>query len=161
MAELVSQAFQELLAFYQEHCPEARFGEIDLDVLSAVVDSITEASEQVKLAEEAVASARTHRSSVEAELALKVTRVLSFLKIHVEGNSVQTAQLEAIASALGGSRRKSKAADESANVAPEQRTRRPRKRQAATETDIDDAAKPDVSFDAATKSDVNVVAASA
>jgi hypothetical protein len=60
-------------------------------------------------------------------MAVKAGRILSFLKIHVEGDDVQLAQLEAISNAMPAARRKTKASGDATPSVGEPRERRPRK----------------------------------
>lgn len=133
MSELVPQAVRDLLAFYNEHCPEVRFGDLDIRVLERAVESIDEAAQRVIEAEEAVAQARAQFREVESGILVKATRTLSFLKIFVEDDEAQQAKLDAIANGLPSGRRKAKAA--AAGGSSEPRQRRPRKSKSAESAD--------------------------
>jgi hypothetical protein len=135
MTDLVPQAVRDLLAFYTERYPEVRFGDLDISILQHAVESIDEAAKEVIAAEEAVAQARLAFRGIEGELVLKAGRTLSFLKIFVDGDEEQLAQLEAISMAMPASRRKSKAgADASGTGEPRQRRPRKSKNTEATTT---------------------------
>jgi hypothetical protein len=131
------------LAFYAECHPEARFGDLDIGALQCTVKSTEEAAKKVISAEEAVAQAREQFRSVEVEMAAKAGRILSFLKIHVEGDDVQLAQLEAISNAMSGARRKTKTSADGTPSAGEPRQRQPRKSKNSTDAngDVESGAK--------------------
>lgn len=143
MTDIVSHAVRDLLAFYAECHPEARFGDLDIGALQCTVKSTEEAAKKVISAEEAVAQAREQFRSVEAEMAAKAGRILSFLKIHVEGDDVQLAQLEAISNAMSGARRKTKTSADGTPSAGEPRQRRQRKSKNSTDAsgDVESGAK--------------------
>ncbi len=127
MTDLVPQAIRDLLAFYAERHPEARFGEMDISLLQGSVASIDEAASDVIAAEAAVVRARERFRDIETDLSAKAARVLSFLKIHVEGDEEQLAELEAIGGSLPATRRRSKASSDATAASDEPRQRRPRK----------------------------------
>lgn len=131
MSELVPQAVRDLLAFYNEHCPETRFGDLDIRVLQRAVESIDEAAQRVIEAEEAVAQARAQFREVESGILVKANRTLSFLRIFVEDDETQQAKLESIANGLPSGRRRGKAAAASGSGEPRQR--RPRKSKSGAE----------------------------
>jgi hypothetical protein len=143
MTDSVSHAVRDLLAFYAECQPEARFGDLDIGALQCTVKSTEEAAKKVISAEEAVAQAREQFRSVEVEMAAKAGRILSFLKIHVEGDDVQLAQLEAISNAMSGARRKTKTSADGTPSAGEPRQRQPRKSKNSTDAngDVESGAK--------------------
>ena len=127
MTDLVPQAVRDLLAFYNDRYPEVRFGDLDINVLRRAVESIDEAAQEVLAAEEAVAQSRQQFRAIEGELSQKAGRTLSFLKIFVDGDEAQLAELETISLAMPAARRKSKATTDAAGGATEPRQRRPRK----------------------------------
>ncbi|MGC4067039.1 MAG: hypothetical protein QM784_20860 [Polyangiaceae bacterium] len=139
MTDLVPQAVRDLLAFYSERYPEVRFGDLDISVLKRAVEVIDEAAKEVIAAEEALAQARQAFRGQEAELAAKAGRTLSFLKIFVDGDEEQLAQLEAISLAMPAARRRSKTTDAAASGEPKQR--RPRKSKNAPEQSEEQAAE--------------------
>jgi hypothetical protein len=108
MADLVPHALLDLLAFYTKCHPEARFGEFDIETLQCTIKAIDDAAKKVIAAEEALSQTREQFRGVEAEMTVKASRVLSFLRIHVEGDEQQLAQLEAISNAMPSARRKPK-----------------------------------------------------
>jgi hypothetical protein len=108
MTDLVPQAIRDLLTFYKERYPEARFGDVDVGVLQSAVDSIDEAAQAVVRAEEALAATRASFRDVEVEISQKAARALSFLKIFVDGDEEPLAKLEAIAASMPATRRKPK-----------------------------------------------------
>lgn len=127
MSELVPQAIHDLLAFYTEFHSDARFGDFDLSTLQQAVESTDKPAQLVTAAEEAAAQAREQFRRVEAELLGKASRAVAFLKLHVEGESAQMEQLEAIGSALIAHRRKVKSGAEPTPATGEPRQRRARK----------------------------------
>lgn len=138
MTDLVPQAVRDLLAFYTDRYPDVRFGDLDISVLKRAVESIDEAAEEVLAAEEAVAQARVKFRGIEAELVQKAGRTLSFLKIFVDGDEGQLAELDSIALAMPASRRKSKSTEGSGE--PRQRKPRKSKNSDSAATDNADAA---------------------
>ncbi|GEM_PF-3566251 len=128
MTELVPQSFRELLDFYTDCYPDARFGDLDVTALHQALAELEASAAAVEEAESALARAREDFGNAEAAVLGKAARALSFLKIHVEGNASQSEQLEAIGAELSGQRRRSKlAADNSAAILPEARQRRTRR----------------------------------
>lgn len=127
MTDLVPQAVRDLLAFYAEHCPEERFGDLDITVLKRTVESIDGAAKDLIAAEHAVEIAREQFRGFEAELSSKAGRTLAFLKIFVEGSESQLAELEAIGAAMPAARRKSKTSADEGLAKGEPRKRRGRK----------------------------------
>ena len=127
MTDLVPQAIRDLLAFYKERYPDARFGDLDVTVLQSAVDSIDLEAKSVVKAEEALAVARASYREVEVEISQKAARALSFLKIFVDGDAEPLAKLELIAASMPATRRKAKAgadAETTASGEPRQRRRR-------------------------------------
>jgi hypothetical protein len=143
MTDVVPHAVCDLLAFYAECHPEARFGDLDIGALQCTVKSIEEAAKKVISAEEAVAQSREQFRSIEAEMTVKAGRILSFLKIHVEGDDVQLARLEAISNAMPSARRKTKTSAEATPIADETRQRHPRKSKNSADAsdDVESGAK--------------------
>jgi hypothetical protein len=140
MTDLVPQAVRDLLAFYSERYPEVRFGDLDISVLKRAVEVIDEAAKEVIAAEEALAQARQAFRGQEAELAAKAGRTLSFLKIFVDGDEEQLAQLEAISLAMPATRRRAKSTGDAAGSG-EPKQRRPRKSKNAPEQSDEQAAE--------------------
>jgi hypothetical protein len=143
MTDIVPHAVRDLLAFYAECHPEARFGDLDIGALQCAVQSMEEAAKKVISAEETVAQAREQFRSVEAEMTVKAGRILSFLKIHVECDDVQLAKLEAVSNAMPVARRKTKTSADATPSAGEPRQRRPRKSKNSAEAsgDVESGAK--------------------
>jgi uncharacterized protein YPO0396 len=143
MTDSVPHAVRDLLAFYAECHPEARFGDLDIGALQCTVKSIEEAAKKVISAEEAVAQSREQFRSIEAEMTVKAGRILSFLKIHVEGDDVQLARLEAISNAMPSARRKTKTSADATPIAGETRQRHPRKSKNSADAsgDVESGAK--------------------
>ena len=148
MTDLVPQAVRDLLVFYTEHYPEVRFADLDISVLKHAVESIDAAAKALTIAEEAAAQAREQFQNSEAELSVKARRTLSFLKIHVEGNEVQLAKLEAISMAMTAARRKSKASADVPSGMGEPRKRRTRKSKDSADTISDLLSNPDSALEA-------------
>lgn len=143
MTDIVPHAVRDLLAFYAECHPEARFGDLDIGALQCAVKTMEDAAKKVISAEDVVAQAREQFRGIEAEMAVKAGRILSFLKIHVEGDDVQLAQLVAISNAMPTARRKSKASADATPSAGEPRQRRPRKSKNSADAigDVESGAK--------------------
>jgi hypothetical protein len=159
MTDLVPQAFRDLLDFYTENHAEARFGDLDVSALQQAIASIDEAAGEVQAAEAALAQAKEHFRDVEAELLAKAGRAVSFLKIYVEQNADQVAQLEAIGSAIVAQRRKGKPGADTASAAPvEPRQRRTRKAKASITPDENQPSSPEVVEDALFINDVSELA---
>ena len=135
MTDLVPQAIRDLLAFYKERYPDARFGDLDVTVLQSAVDSIDLEAQSVVKAEEALAAARASYREVEVEISQKAARALSFLKIFVDGDAEPLAKLELIAASMPATRRKLKAGADSdtASGEPRQRRRRAKNSEEAAE----------------------------
>jgi hypothetical protein len=128
MTELVPESFRELLDFYTEFHPHARFGDLDLAALQQGVEALELAAQEVEDAEAVVVRAREEFRIAETELLGTAARAVSFLKIHVEDDSAQLARLESIGSGLNVPRRKTKPLADSPAPAPaDTRQRRPRK----------------------------------
>jgi hypothetical protein len=154
MNELVPQSIRDLLDFYSQNHADARFGDLDISALQQAVQTIDAAAHEVELAEAAVAQAREQFRDMEAELFTKANRTISFLKIHVEQDSAQLAQLESISSGIAAHRRKAKPTTETAAAATaEPRQRRTRKEKASATAEENQESSPEVLDDALLLSD--------
>jgi hypothetical protein len=141
----VPQSIRDLLDFYTQNHADARFGDLDISALQQAVLTIDAAAHEVELAEAAVTQAREQFREMEAELFSKANRTISFLKIHVEQDSAQLAQLEAIGSGIAAHRRKAKpAAETTAAATTEPRQRRTRKAKASATVDESQESSPEV-----------------
>lgn len=132
MTETVANPIRDLLSFYAEHHPEARFGELDISVLEEAVATLSEAEKKIEAAEAALSQARDNYRQVEAELLTKASRVMSFLKLHVQGNEEQSALLDGI-NLDGSTKRRARAGAEASGGSGEPRQRRSRKAKPSTE----------------------------
>jgi hypothetical protein len=157
MTDLVPQAIRDLLAFYKDRYPEARFGDLDVSVLQQAVDSIDEAAQLVVQAEEAVAAARASFRDVEVEISQKAARALSFLKIFVDGDEEPLAKLEAISASMPATRRKAKSSGDAEAGSGEPRQRRTRKSKNSDEYAAAQASSAEVSLDPVMEADIEAL----
>lgn len=145
MTEIVANPIRDLLSFYAEHHPEARFGELDISVLEEAVATLSEAETKIAAAEAALGQARDNYRQLETELLTKASRVMSFLKLHVQGNEEQSALLDSI-NLDGTTKKRARAGAEASSGSGEPRQRRSRKAKPSpellSETSSADAIEP-------------------
>lgn len=86
----------DFLALYAQHFPEVRFPELDLVVLKASAQVVSEAAARVADAESALETARAQLLESQTEMAHKAYRALAFLKLYAQDDEENAALLETV-----------------------------------------------------------------
>ena len=100
MKDRLAAPVLEFISLYEERYANVQFPGLDLPILEGAANAVVAAAAKLADAQAAVDPLREQLKVAEGELTQKVLRALAFLKVYVDGDEDQFAQLDALTQAL-------------------------------------------------------------